>query len=198
MRNETRVAWMAVFAGVLTSSGAWACLAPSAAGGLAACSPCATDMTGATMTSGVSSFSGMSEGQAIDVMPALSGLPAGESVATVHVLNFDYSLNASGPIVDPIISAGDTVHWIFDTSFHSVTSVAGSTEVFDSGVFTNIGATFDHTFSTPGTYQYYCSIHGFDSGNGTAGGMSGFVTVLAVPEPMSALALALPLARRRR
>jgi hypothetical protein len=60
--------------------------------------------------------------------------------------------------------------------------------------------TFSHTFTHPGTYVYYCDIHGFDFGNGTAGGMAATIQVNAVPEPVAGL-LALPillLLRRRR
>jgi len=74
------------------------------------------------------------------------------------------------------INLGDTVHWVWDEDFHSTTSVAGSAEAWDSGVH-NKDFTFDHTFTHTGTFSYYCKIHGFDNGNGTAGGMSGTVTV---------------------
>jgi plastocyanin len=119
------------------------------------------------------------------------------STTVVHVFNFDYSTNpSSGPIVDATISAGDSIQWQVDSGFHSVTSVAGSSPAYDSGVgFSN----FSQVFNTPGVYQYYCSLHGFDNGNGTAGGMAGTITVLAIPEP-GALALAIPvclIARRR-
>ena len=39
-------------------------------------------------------------------------------------------------------------------------------------------ATFDQTFDQAGTFNYYCRIHGFDNHNGTAGGMSGTITVM--------------------
>ena len=55
--------------------------------------------------------------------------------------------------------------------------------MFDTGN-QNPGATFSFTFDTPGTYAYYCRIHGFDLGGGNVVGMSGHVTVLQpVPEP---------------
>jgi hypothetical protein len=77
------------------------------------------------------------------------------------------------------IHPGDTVHWVWDSGTHSTTSVAHSAETWDSGVQSTPGSTFDHTFTHTGTFSYYCSIHGFDQGNGTAGGMSGTVTVTA-------------------
>jgi len=55
------------------------------------------------------------------------------------------------------ISAGDTVTWHnLDTATHTVTANDGS---FDSG---NVGGggSFPHGFTQPGTYEYYCKIHG--------------------------------------
>jgi plastocyanin len=98
------------------------------------------------------------------------------------------------------INVGDTVQWTWapGSNFHSVTSVAGSLESFDSGD-QSVG-TFSHTFTHPGTYVYYCDIHGFDFGNGTAGGMAATIKVNAVPEPVAALLVfpTLLVLRRRR
>jgi plastocyanin len=74
------------------------------------------------------------------------------------------------------IHPGDTVQWVWIGSDHSTTSVKGSAEVWDSGVHGS-GFTFDHTFTQTGTFAYFCTIHGFDNGNGTASGMSGMVVV---------------------
>lgn len=101
---------------------------------------------------------------------------------------------------DPTIVIGDTVRWVWMSDLHTTTSVAGSAEVWNSGI-RSVGSTFDYTFSQEGAFNYYCQVHGFDNGNGTAGGMSGTVTVQAVPEPatMAALGSALAaLAVRRR
>src|SRR5262245_30553205 len=102
------------------------------------------------------------------------------ATVTVHIFNNDFSANVKGqPIVDPTINVGDTIHWVWDEGLHSTTSVAGIAEQWDSGVFSTVGHTFDHTFTNVGTFAYYCTIHGFDNGNGTAGGMSGTITVNA-------------------
>ncbi len=116
---------------------------------------------------------------------------AGAATTTVHIFNFDFSENMSGsPIVDPVIDLGDTVHWVWDNGFHSTTSVAGIAESWDSGVLNGAShPTFDHTFTNVGTFWYYCSVHGVDNGDGTAGMMAGTVTVRAVPEPTSMVAL---------
>jgi len=102
---------------------------------------------------------------------------------------------------DATIHVGDTVEWHWlNPGTHTVTSVAGTPESFDSG-FQSDGSFF-HTFTQAGTYNYYCQLHGFDNGDGTAGGMSAKVTVLAVPEPafigLGAVATLGALLRRRR
>ncbi|HSD31549.1 MAG TPA: plastocyanin/azurin family copper-binding protein [Gemmatimonadales bacterium] len=81
---------------------------------------------------------------------------------------------AFGPL-NLTINAGTAVTWRNgDGIVHTVTSATGSGDVYDSG---NIGGggTFAHTFNTPGTYNYYCKIHG---ANGTPPtGMRGTITV---------------------
>ncbi len=94
------------------------------------------------------------------------------ATVTVDVVNFAFNPT---PVT---IHVGDTVHWVWQGDVHSTTSVAGSIESWDSGVH-NTGFTFDHTFEHAGTYVYFCKIHGFDNGNGTAGGMSASINVLA-------------------
>src|SRR3954467_12028962 len=111
------------------------------------------------------------------------------ATVTVHIFNFDFSANPQGqPIVDPTIHVGDTIHWVDDQGFHSTTSVAGSAESWDSGA-QNTGFTFDHTFTHAGTFTYFCSIHGQDNGNGTAGGMSGTITVLPATAALTSIAV---------
>ncbi len=54
------------------------------------------------------------------------------------------------------LSAGGKVSWINkDTTAHTVTSTTG---LFDSGT-SGVGSTWSHTFTTAGTYPYYCTIH---------------------------------------
>jgi plastocyanin len=62
------------------------------------------------------------------------------------------------------VTRGTTVTWTWeDPAFtHSVTS---DTALFDSGV-KNSG-TFEYTFAEPGTYTYYCTVHGKAVQNGT-------------------------------
>ena len=59
---------------------------------------------------------------------------------------------------DIMIRAGQTVTWVWDDGsvVHDVVSEGGSEE-FKSKL-QNSG-TFTHTFSTPGRYSYYCTVH---------------------------------------
>jgi plastocyanin len=55
-----------------------------------------------------------------------------------------------------IINAGTTIKWTNkDAVTHDVTSTTG---LFGSGPLNN-GGTFSYTFSSSGTYAYYCTIH---------------------------------------
>jgi plastocyanin len=54
------------------------------------------------------------------------------------------------------VKAGTTVTWTNDDHVpHTVTS---STKLFKSKTL-DTGNTFSFTFTTPGTYQYFCSVH---------------------------------------
>lgn len=106
-------------------------------------------------------------------------------IIDVRIYNFDFSATPSGPPVDPVINVGDTVRWTWTGGFHDVTSVFDDSESFASITTSTIGFTFQHTFTEPGIHWYYCSIHGFDNGDGTSGGMSGTVTVMQAAEPVT-------------
>ena len=73
------------------------------------------------------------------------------------------------------IAPGEAVIWNWAAGPHSTTSdTTVGPEVWDSGV-RFAGASFSHTFSAPGTYPYYCSVHSFPGGTG----MNGVVRVVA-------------------
>jgi plastocyanin len=78
------------------------------------------------------------------------------------------------------IAPGEKVTWSWAGSPHSTTSDATSgPEVWDSGIQV-LGSSFSHTFTTPGTYPYYCKVHSFPGGTM----MNGSVTVAALtPTP---------------
>jgi plastocyanin len=56
------------------------------------------------------------------------------------------------------ITRGTTVHWIWN-GFHSTTSQSSSPEQWDAGEH-SAGFTFDRQFNNPGTFPYYCTVHG--------------------------------------
>ncbi len=60
------------------------------------------------------------------------------------------------------IHVGDTIHWVWVGGFHNVTSGAcppcTPDNQFRSGDLKSSG-TFDHTFTTAGTFPYYCEAH---------------------------------------
>ncbi|CAN5830912.1 hypothetical protein BH23CHL8_BH23CHL8_14390 [soil metagenome] len=82
------------------------------------------------------------------VDPPVDGLPPTE----VDVVLIDRAFLP--PTME--ISAGATVTWTNDDpEGHTVTALDGA---FDSG-FMAAGATFSHTFDSPGLYDYFCAIH---------------------------------------
>lgn len=86
--------------------------------------------------------------------------PAGPTNVTVDMANFAY---APG---DLTVAAGTTVTWANQDTGprHSATAADGT---FDTGLF-NGGETASFTFDEPGTYVYYCTLHGSPDGSGMA------------------------------
>jgi plastocyanin len=81
---------------------------------------------------------------------------------TTHYINIQGSAFSPSSIT---INVGDTIVWTnYDSASHTVTSNDGT---FDSGSITN-GNTFSFTFTSAGTFDYYCAPHP---------GMTGSVTV---------------------
>lgn len=114
---------------------------------------------------------------------------AGAATVNVYIYNFSFSTDATHATVQsPTIHVGDTIHWINDNGFHCTTACTGLAESWSSGAMT-VGQTFDHTFTTPGVYNYYCCIHGSDNGDGTATGMTGTITVLPPSQVSGTLTL---------
>jgi plastocyanin len=64
------------------------------------------------------------------------------------------------------VASGKMLTWQNDgVEQHTITADDGA---FDSGNL-DPGQTFGFTFDTPGTFAYYCSIHGGPNGQGMAG-----------------------------
>jgi plastocyanin len=138
---------------------------------------------GACHCNGVCSCAGHLTSPANEIVALALGAPT-----TVHVGVDDFFFTG-----DATIHVGDTVQWDWINGGHTVTSVIGSADQFDSGYL--FSGSYSHTFMQEGTFVYYCLVHAIDNGDGTAEGMAAKVTVLAVPEPASSgLALALTMA----
>ena len=69
-----------------------------------------------------------------------------------------------------IIQAGTTVNWVWRDGTHSV--VSNGSPGFPNGSTSDPPRTYSFTFTTPGTYRYYCFEHG-----APGAGMSGVVVV---------------------
>lgn len=106
---------------------------------------------------------------AVAIVPMVSAPAATVNVSVGPGLSFSPA--------NVTVAPGDTVVWTF-LSFHSATSdLQTGPEVWDSGVKSS--GTFSHTFTTPGTYPYYCSLHSFPGGTFMNGSVQ--VQTAAVP-----------------
>jgi plastocyanin len=111
-------------------------------------------------------------GMAVVILIGGGATPARADDATVTLQS-----NAFSPR-EVTITAGETVTWVHEDDGvpHSVSADGGS---FDSHptcppVCMTAGHTFARTFGTPGTFAYYCRVHGGPGGQG----MAGVVTVV--------------------
>jgi len=96
------------------------------------------------------------------VLAVVSSATLRGTTYTVHVGGVS---NTFTPATQSIF-VGDTIHWVWDGGFHSTTSGTCSAlftctgdGIWDSGITGTIGNTFDFTFSTAGTFPYYCRQH---------------------------------------
>src|SRR5438067_13098985 len=110
-----------------------------------------------------------------DGRPAVSGVPSATSTIV------DVTVAPGGSFVfDPStvnISAGDTVRWTWAGSGHSVTSgppcqadsqyCSPNDMNCASGILSNTGTIYTHTFGRSGTYSYFCASHCFFGMTGT-------------------------------
>ena len=92
------------------------------------------------------------------------------------------------------VNAGGTVTWHNESGSHSTTAyhpdndqpqlVPDGAAAWDSGILSEQGATFEHTFETEGVYHYYCTPH-------ESLGMIGSV-IVGEPDPHEQVALEEP------
>jgi plastocyanin len=121
--------------------------------------------------------------------PALLVAPAIATAATVEVkLEQTPEGNTHFDPAGIHIAPGDTVRWVQISGFHSVTAyhprndnrelrIPESAEPWDSDIlladYPKPGATFEHVFTVPGVYDYFCKPHE----------MAGMVGRIVVGEP---------------
>jgi len=99
------------------------------------------------------------------------------ATVTVTIVRDYYSFSFDPESVT--IHPGDTVRWNWDSMGHSTTSGSPGMPngLWDSGI-RNQGAMFTYTFNTPGSFPYFCTVHG------ACCGMTGMVTVMgSTPTP---------------
>jgi PKD repeat protein len=95
---------------------------------------------------------------ALALMLTLSASPALAKTVDVEVGQTGDTFTDANVSINP----GDSVHWNWDATDHSVTSGSppGTPDGgFDSRVQSSLPASFDQTFNHPGVYHYFCRIH---------------------------------------
>jgi adhesin/invasin len=131
-----------------------------------------TDPGGSTNAQGIASVTataGATTGSAVltattTVLPAIS-IPYNLTVApavrdvTLGDIFFKSSTNNTQNPARDTVQVGQTVRWTNTTGGHTVRSL-GSPSFPNSGALSTVGATYSHIFTTVGTYQYDCAIHG--------------------------------------
>lgn len=103
-------------------------------------------------------LSGQATTTNVDVSNALNALAFFPNAVTIHV--------------------GDQVTWTWAGGIPHSTTGPGSTPLWDSGLLTGAPNSYSHTFTAPGTYPYFCSLH-------VGLGMTGSVTVATANVPPS-------------
>ena len=127
------------------------------------------DMTGAIV---VLSASGATPPPAPSPTPPPT--PPPPSPGDVSIVDFDYQPTTIS------ITAGSTVNFVNrGAALHTVTARDGS---FDSG-FLAAGGTYQRTFTTPGTYPYFCAIHPNMLGSILVAGLGGASPPPPAPTP---------------
>lgn len=96
------------------------------------------------------SFAQLSLFCTLSVFSTLSIASSNNSVEMIAITNYQFVPSVV------TVTPGTTVMWTnADSISHTVTAVDNS---WNSGELSS-GASYRHTFTKPGTYQYYCSIH---------------------------------------
>jgi plastocyanin len=122
--------------------------------------------------------------------PTLTPTPTPTPVAAVTVL-VGHNGGATFEPASVNIQPGDTVRWVWETGSHSVTSGVPQQPdgLFDSGVH-SVPFSFFYTFTTAGSFPYFCEVHGAMM---TGGVTVGTATPTPSPTPTAAPPAAQPL-----
>ncbi len=99
-----------------------------------------------------------------------SGSTATEDGRTVHTVRM--ITEGDENVFEPAflrVQPGDTVRWVNESGVHATASYSADNQkargvpndaaTWDSGLLTEAGAVFEHTFETAGTYAYFCLPH---------------------------------------
>lgn len=99
-------------------------------------------------------------------------LSFGAFAQTTHHIN--WFMGVSSTEASMTIDQNDIVQWTWtDALPHTVTSIAGGAETFNSGQKTGNGQTFSHTFANEGVTNYKCNVHAMMTGTITANAVAG-------------------------
>ena len=98
------------------------------------------------------SFSGCTSSQSPQTTTPTTQAPSG-GLNAIEIKNFAFS-----PAI-LTIKTGTTVTWMNqDGAVHQIASDAGTPVAFTSDTLAN-GASYQFTFTQPGTYTYHCTVH---------------------------------------
>src|SRR6478735_8532409 len=133
----------------------------------------ATTMTSNTtaMTSNTTAMTGNMTGNTTAMTGNMTGNATAASGGNSVTISPGSSVPSNGKFFEPAtltVSTGTTVTWTNgDSTLHTVTS--GSAESGNSGTefdssYLAEGKTFQHQFSSSGTFDYYCTLHPYMKG----------------------------------
>ena len=109
-------------------------------------SACTVMLILACMAAGCSSYQAPAKPVVTTQVPAGGG-------STVNIKDFAFNPNTL------MVKTGTTVTWVnLDSAPHTIASDPGSPVAFSSGSLST-GASYQFTFSQPGTFGYHCAIH---------------------------------------
>ncbi|MFB6152954.1 MAG: plastocyanin/azurin family copper-binding protein [Halodesulfurarchaeum sp.] len=118
------------------------------------------------ITAGVLSVAGCTGGGGGDGGDG-GGSSLGQNEIGMYTEGSDYYFDPIGLFVEP----GTTVTWVNKTGSHSatayekgtgpatVTRIPSGADAFNSGIISKANGTYEHTFQTEGTYDYFCIPH---------------------------------------